>query len=394
VAGILENVRVLDFGRYIAAPFCCQLLADMGAEVVRVERPGGEVDRERGPFAANGQSLYFVTLNRNKKAITLNLNSDRGRELLLDLVKNSDVLVHNQPMGRARSLGLDYERLAGVNPRLVYLAISGFGSVGPNARDTAFDAIVQSLSGAAAMTGFPGGPPVLSHVPFVDFGTGLYGALAVSLALLHRERTGRGQSIDLALFSTGFSFVAAYGVFAEAAINGVVRERTANTMIYGVGGLYACTDGQISICSFSDPLWQRLCGAIDRIDLASDPRLRSDVARYENRKVVDGAISAWCVQRSVEQARAKLAAAGVPAGRVQAVDEAAQHPQAHALGLIQSVEQPGLGSVPVAGSAIKFSETPGIIQRPAPSVGEHNTEIYDRILGEGSARRLREDNLI
>jgi crotonobetainyl-CoA:carnitine CoA-transferase CaiB-like acyl-CoA transferase len=390
---ILDGIRVLDFGRYIAAPFCCQVLADMGAEVIRVERPGGEPDRQRGPLAASGQSLYFATLNRNKQAITLKHNSAPGREVLGELVKHCDVLVHNQPRERVAALGLDYERLAALNPRLVYLAVSGFGTSGPYAGDPAFDAIVQALSGAATMTGF-GESPTLSHVPWVDFGTALYGALGVVLALFRRERSGRGGEVDLGLLNTGLSFVGAYGVFAEAAVNGFVRRAVGNHMIYGVGGVFQCVDGALVVCTFGDALFARLCRVIGRPELLEDPALKSDVARYENRTRIDQAVQAWLGGRRMAEARRVLAEAGVPAGEVESVDRALKHPQVVASGMLTQIDQPGIGEIPVATSALRFEGSTPEIERPAPAIGEHNDAVYDRLLGPGTARRLRDAGVI
>lgn len=390
---ILDGIWVLDFGRYIAAPFCCQILADMGAEVIRVERPGGEPDRQRGPFAGDGQSLYFATLNRNKQAITLKQNSARGREVLGELVKHCDVLVHNQPHERLPELGLEYGRLSALNPRLVYLAISGFGTTGPYAGDPAFDSIVQALSGAATMTGF-GDAPTLSHVPWVDFGTALYGALGVMLALFARERTGRGREVDLALLNTGLSFVGAYGVFAEAAVNRIARRAVGNNMIYGVGGLFRCVDGALIICTFGDALFARLCRVIGRPELLEDPALKSDSARYEHRSRINDAVQAWIGQRSVAQTRRILAEAGVPAGEVESVDRTLNHPQVVASGMLRRIEQPGIGEIPFATSALRFDGSAPEIERPAPAIGEHNDSVYDRLLGPGTARRLRDQGVI
>ena len=394
MAGILEGIRVLDFGRYVAAPFCCQLLADMGAEVIRVDRPEGEPDRQRGPLGPDGQSLYFVGLNRNKKGITLNLDSHEGRSLLLDLVKQSDVLVHNQPATRTQPLGLDYPTLQQANPRLVYLAISGFGSTGPYAGYTAFDTIVQALSGAATMAGFPGEPPSLFPLPYVDFGTGLYGALAVTLALFHRQRTGQGQSVDLALFSTGLSFMGAYGVLAEAALNGVARRSVGNDLIYGVGNVYPTKDGHVVIAVIGGAMWRRLCRTIERPDLLEDPRMKNDLTRYESRDAVNEAISGWTSHRIAEEASQALAEAGIPVGKVQYVDQVAAQPQAQPLEMVTAVRQPGLGDVPVSSTAMKFSETPGSILLPAPTVGEHNQEVYNTLLGAGAFQRWTEQGAI
>jgi crotonobetainyl-CoA:carnitine CoA-transferase CaiB-like acyl-CoA transferase len=390
---ILENIKVLDFGRYIATPFCCQLLADMGAEVVRVERPEGEPDRNRGPLTSDGRSLYFITLNRNKKAITLDLTSPRGREVMGDLARWADVLVHNQPADRAREMGLDYERLGAINPRLIHLAVSGFGTTGPYARNFAFDPVVQSMVGAAAMTG-SNESPMLSHIPYVDFGTALYGALGVMAALLQRASTGRGQKIELPLLGTGVSWVAAYGVFAEFALNGIARNAVGNETIYAFGGLYRCSDGELSIAVVGDALFRRLCRVIERPDLLSDPRLQTDMLRYENRAVINGPLSEWLAGRMVEEARKTLADAGVPAGEVNTVARAFAHPQVAALGIVRNVEQPGVGSVPVGGMPMRLGGADWAEAAPAPGLGEHNEEIYGAIFGAGAAQRLRAESAI
>jgi crotonobetainyl-CoA:carnitine CoA-transferase CaiB-like acyl-CoA transferase len=393
VEEILEGIKVLDFGRYIAAPFGCQLLADLGAEVVRVERPEGEPDRNRGPLTADGRSIYFITLNRNKKAITLDLTSPRGREILEGLARWADVLVHNQPAERAREMGLDYERLTAVNPRLIYLAVSGFGTSGPYARNFAFDPVVQSMIGAAAMTGAQESP-MLSHIPYIDFGTALYGALGVMAALLQRASTGRGQQIDLPLLGTGVSLVAAYGVFAEYALNGVARRAVGNDMIYGLGGLYKCADGELSIAVVGDALFRRLCRVIGHPEMLDDARLRTDILRYENRAIINDAIATWLAGRTVAESRTALADAGVPSGEVNTVAQAYAHPQVAALGIVRSLEQPEVGAVPVGGMPMRLGNAQWAEAAPAPGLGEHNEEIYDSIFGAGSAKRLRAEGAI
>lgn len=378
---ILEGIRVLDFGRYVAAPYCCQILADMGADVIRVDRPGGEPDRKRGPLTASGESLYFAAINRNKKGITLNLASEKGQALLKDLVSHADVLVHNLPAGRAKALGMEYASLQKSNSRLILLALSGFGSKGPFARYSAFDGITQAISGAMSATGAPGTPPTLSHIPYVDFGTGLYGALSVALALFHRERTGKGQAVDLALLGTILSFVTSYSMVAEHAVNGVARSQVGNDFIYGVGGSFPTKDGHIVINSLSDPLWKSVCVTIGRQDLLEDPRLRNDLTRFDNREVIRPAIAAWTSQRTAEEAVAALAEAGVPVGPVLTVDRVAEDARVKAMDIIKMIDQPGIGRLPVAATPMKFSETPGRIDRPAPKVGEHNEEVYRELLG-------------
>ena len=378
--GILHGVTVLDFGRYIAAPFCCQLLADLGADVIRVERPGGEADRQRGPWTATGESLYFAAINRNKRAITLNVRHKKGAELLAGLVASSDVLVHNLPLSRAQSLGLDYPAMQGRNPKLVYLAISGFGATGPRANDPALDAVFQAMSGGTATNGAAGQPPIPSHIPYVDFSTGLYGALSIVSALYHRKSTGVGQMIDLALYNTALSFVVGYGLLAEFTHNGVARQHVGADFIYAAGGMYQASDGYITVNCVTNAMFESLCKVIARPDLAQDPRLQGDGPRDQHRDVINAAIAPWVAQRTSQEAVETLAKGGVPAGPVQSVAALPTDPQAQAAGSIQQVEQPGIGQVPVA-PFVPRMEGSSPIARPAPGVGQHNAEAYKALLG-------------
>ena len=235
---------------------------------------------------------------------------------------------------------------------------------------------------------------MLTHLPFEDFGTSLYGALAVTLALFHRERTGQGQNIDLALFSTGLSFVAAYGVLAEVALNGVVRRAVGNNVAFAVGGIYQCREGHVAIACATDALWKKLCRLIERPELLDDPRFKNDLDRYAHREIVDKAIGDWTKQRPATEVAKILAEASVPVGEVNSVDKIQSHPQVKALDMAPIIQQPEVGPVPVAGIAMKFSETPGAIERPAPGLGEHNQEIYDELLGRGACERLKRESAI
>ena len=377
----LAGIRVLDFGRYIAAPFCCQLLADMGAEVIHIERPGGEPDRQRGPLHASGQSIYFATLNRNKKGVSLNIRSPQGQAILQQLVAISDVLVHNLSVQRADKLGLGYAAMREANRRLVYLAISGFGNTGPSSHLSAFDAIIQAATGAMTMSGAPDQPPTLSHVPYIDFATGIFGALGITSALLRRAATGLGQSIDQTLYGSAVSMIGSYGVIAEAELNAEARRSVGNSLIYGVGGSYETADGAIVLNCLSDDMWRNLCRTIGRPDLENEPSLQSDVARYGNRGLVDQALQAWLRPQPKDKALQTLAAAGIPAGPIKGPEALPQDPQVQALGLITSIDQPGIGKLPVSTLPIRTGDTPAPIERPAPQVGEHNAEVLGGLLG-------------
>ena len=393
---ILQGIRVVDLGRYLAAPYCSQLLADMGAEVIRVERPGGEVDRQRGPYTKEGQSLLFVTLNRNKKAITLNLRSDEGYALLNKLVATSDVLLHNLPAASAASLRVRYDDFRESNPRLVYLSISGFGGKGPYASYPALDAVIQGMSGAMTISGTESTGPVLSHLPYVDFGTALYGALAIVSALFHRNTTGTGQAIDLALYSTALSFVGGYAIMADYVRNGAVRQHMGNDLIYGVGGCFPTKDGFAEINCLTGDMWTTLCGLMHQPGLLTDERFATGAGRYQHRHVINPIVQQWTTSITTAELVKTLLDAGIPSGPVQTVDQLPLDPQVQALEMFPTVDQPGAGPIPVAGSAMKFSDTPLRISRPAPAVGEHNDEIYSQVLGltGPDIARLRRDRVI
>ncbi|MDO8491807.1 MAG: CoA transferase [Dehalococcoidia bacterium] len=393
---VLEGIKVLDFSRYISGPYASLLLADMGAEVIRVERPGGEDDRQLGPFAPNGQSISVMCQTRNKKGITLNLQSEGGRKLLADLVKQIDVIVENFGTGGKEAMGLDYTNLSKLNPGLIMLSISGFGTTGPLARRLAFDPVAQAFAGAMSITGFPEAPPTRSAVPWVDFGTGVYGALAVALALYHRKETGEGQLIDMAMLDTAVSYVAAFGVPAEYAVTGVVRPRDGNHSYYNFSNCFQARDGWVFISGIGDNLWRRLAEAIGKPEWGADPRFATNTARFDNRLVIDEAINGWIEDKTSAQAIDILENKRVPCCRVNSAADILDHPQVKAREMIVELDYPGVGKVPVSGIPLKLPKTPGTIRRRAPNVGEHNPEVYGELLGlsEKELAALRKDGAI
>lgn len=378
---VLEGIRVLDFARYISGPYASLLLADMGAEVIRVERPGGEDDRRLGPFAPNGQSLTAMCQTRNKKAITLNLQKEGGRRLLDRLVKHADVIIENFGTGGKEAMGLDYERLSGLNPGLVMLAISGFGTTGPYARRLAFDPVAQAFSGAMSITGFPGNPPTRSGVMWVDFSTGIYGALAVVLALYHRRETGEGQLIDMAMLDTAVAHVAASAVVAEYTVAGVLRAQQGNHSYYNFSNSFQTSDGWVFISGVGDNLWRRLAEAIGKPEWGSDPRFADNALRYQNRYIIDEAVEKWIAGKTTAEVVRTLESKRVPCSPVNTAAEVVNDPQVRAREMIVDLDYPGVGKVPVPGTPLKLSRSPGNIRQRAPEVGEHNDEVYCKLLG-------------
>ena len=393
---VLEGIKVLDFARYISGPYASLLLADMGAEVIRVERPGGEDDRQLGPFAPNGQSISVMCQTRNKKAITLNLQSEKGKNLLADLVKHVDVVVENFGPGGKEAMGLDYKRLKALNPGLIMLSISGFGTSGPLAKRLAFDPVAQAFSGAMSITGFPDAPPTRSSVPWVDFGTGVYGAMAVVLALYHRKETGECQLIDLAMLDTAVSYMATFGVPAEHQVTGVIRPRDGNHSYYNFSNCFKTADGWVFISGIGDNLFRRLAEAIGKAEWNDDPRFADNTTRFHNRLAIDEGIDAWIGSKTSAEAIEVLEKKRVPCCKVNDAAEIVGHPQVEAREMIVQMDYPGVGKVPVSGIPLKLPKSPGKIKRRAPDVGEHNEEVYHELLGlsRDEVKALKKDGAI
>jgi crotonobetainyl-CoA:carnitine CoA-transferase CaiB-like acyl-CoA transferase len=380
----LEGVRVLDFGRFIAAPYCSMVLADLGAEVVRVERPGGEEDRRLGLEAPHGETFMFMALARGKLGVTLDLRrGEPAREVLRDLVRWADVLVHNFGPDAAAALGIAYDDVRAVRPDIVYAAVSCFG---PGGR-TGFDQMAQMASGAGMLSGFEGQPPLRAGVPWVDYSTGLSAAIGVLAALRHRDATGEGQSVDCALLQTAVSFTAP--AIAEAVVAGRPRPRLGNQAAYlAPSNLYPCRDGHVYAVAVTPGTWRALAEAIGHPELGTDPDLRTAMRRWERRDELDGLIAAWTCQRTVAEALAALEAARVPCGVQLRPDQVPEDEHVRAWDMLRyvDVEEPGLERVPVSATPVRLSlagpATPG---RP-PRAGEHNASFYRERLGYSEAR--------
>jgi crotonobetainyl-CoA:carnitine CoA-transferase CaiB-like acyl-CoA transferase len=395
---VLDDIRVLDFGRFIACPYCGMLLADMGAEVIRIERPGGEEDRTIGLLGPNGQNMSYPSYARNKKGITLRLmNNERGREVLADLVKVSDVVIHNFSPGAARMMGLTYDELKAIKPDIILVAISCFGSEGPYSDRVGFDFIAQAMSGCMDLGGYPDKPPIRAFMNPMDFGTALSAAFGTLLALRHRDKTGEGQKLDLALLRTATSFNAP--IIAEAEVLGRLRPRIGNRAAYiGPTDLFKCSDGWIFIATIMDTLWRRLARVIGHPELIDDPELKNDYLRFENRDRIDPLIADWCAERTVDEVIEILGEARIPCAPILGTDEVSHDPHIRATDMVEYIdlEEPGLERVPICGIPVKLSKTPGRIESRAPRVGEHNEQIYGNLLrySEELIADLRADGTI
>ena len=380
---VLEDIRVLDFGRFVACPYCGMLLADMGAEVIRVDRPGGEEDRTVGLTGPHGESLSYASCARNKKGITLNLlNNKRGREILADLVVHCDVVIHSFSPEAAGLMGLTYAELKKIKADIILTAVSCFGSSGPYADRIGFDFIAQAMSGAMKMGGFPDKPPQRAYILPIDYGTGLAAAFGTMIALRHRDQTGEGQMVDLSLFQTALAYTTP--AIAEAEILGKLRPKIGNRAAYtGPTDLYRCKDGYIFIAVVMNSLWRRFVKLIGREELIDDPELQSDYQRYKHRHRIDPLVEDWAAGHTVDEALEKLEKARIPCSPVRNLDEVVDDPHVRSENMIEYVdmEEPGLSKLPISGIQAKLSKTPGRVKTRAPKVGEHNDEIYRGLLG-------------
>lgn len=379
----LEDIRVLDFGRFIACPYCGMMLADMGAEVIRVDRPGGEEDRTHSLLGPNGENLSYPSYARNKKGITLNLlNNDAGKDVLKDLVKQCDIVIHNFSPNAAKVMGLTYEELSAVKHDIILTAISCFGSEGPYANRPGFDFIAQAMSGSLALGGYEDKPPIRAFMNPMDYSTALSAAFATLVALRHRDMTGEGQKVDLSLLRTAISFTAPQ--IAEAEVLGRLRPRIGNRAAYlGPTDLYKCKDGYVFIATIMNTLFRRLAKVIGHEELSDDPELYNDYQRYVHRDRIDPLITEWTAERTVEEVIQAMEAAHIPCGPYLELDEVSKDPHVQATDMIEysDLEEEGLEKVPISGIPHRLSKTPGKVVTRAPRVGEHNMEIYKDLLG-------------
>ncbi len=391
--GVLEGIRVLDFGRYIAGPFAATMLGDMGAEVIRIERREGSEDRFVAPVGPSGEGGMFLGINRNKKGMSLDPMSPKGQEIAHRLVATSDVVVANLPINVLKRMRLDYDTLQAINPKIILVNPSTFGPDGPYANRVGFDTVVQAMSGAMSLKGFPGAP-VRDIVPFEDFGTALSGAFGALAALFERQTSGKGQMVDVSLLSTGITVMQT--LLIERAMTGIVREQQGNTGFHAApADTYPTKDGWLLVSVIGNPMFRRWARLVERADLIDDPRCADDITRGNNYTLINDVMSAWCASRTNDECIAALEEARVPCGPVYEVDQTLNDPQVKARDLLQPVNYPGIGDVPLPATPVRLSRTPGGIRHRAPLIGEHTDDIM-RELGYSDAEiaTLREEAVI
>jgi formyl-CoA transferase len=375
----LDGIRVVDLTRALAGPYCTMMLGDLGADVIKVERPGqGDDSRAWGPPFAAGESAYFLCTNRNKRSIELDLRSDTGRGTLRKLVAVSDVLVENFKTGSLEKLGLGYEDLSQLQPRLVWASITGYGPTGPDAARPGYDFMVQAEGGLMSLNGPAEGEPARVGVPIIDITAGMFAAYAVVAALRARELTGRGQRIDLSLLETQLAWLTNVG--SNYLISGWEPRRLGNAHPnIAPYATFRARDRHFALAAANQSQWHTLCTAIDCVELQDEPRFATNADRMTHLSELTAALNEVFAERDAAEWIERLCAAGLPCAPINTVPEAFSLPQAAAREMVLEVEHPTAGTIKLAGFPYKLSETPAAVHRPPPLLGQHTQEILSEL---------------
>jgi CoA:oxalate CoA-transferase len=396
MAKALEGVKVLDFTQYLSGPHCTSVLSELGAEIIKIEMPGrGEPERQAMPKTPKGESYQFFSYNRGKKSVTLNLKDPKGLEIARKLAAKVDILVENFAPSGMQRLGLSYEEVSKINPRIIYASISGFGQTGPRRNDVSYDVVAQAMGGLMSVTGYPDGEPLKAGISLGDYMGGYNGVIAILAALYYRTVTGKGQAIDISMQDGIWAMVfpdrANYFDTLE------VPRRIGNKLSSSAPfGAYHAKDGYVVICTITDPQWQKVLQAMGRGDLIGEQRYATRENRTKNMEEVDGLVQAWCNEKTVEEVFTVLKKFGVPCSPLPTFDQVASDPHLRSREMIIEVDQPISGKVKLSGSVYKMSETPGDRKMRVPEVGEHNEEIYGGLLGIDAQeiQKLKEESII
>jgi len=381
----LQGVRVVDLTRVLAGPFCAMSLGDMGAEIIKIEEPGKGDDTRGWPPFVGGEATYFLSVNRNKKSLTLNMKAPEGQDILRRLLARADVVLENFRPGTMERLGFGYETLRKVNPKLVYCSISGFGESGPEAHRPGYDLIVQGESGVMDITGFPDGPPVKVGNSIGDLVAGMAAAQGITLALLNRQKTGKGQKVEIGMLDVMASLLTYQaGLYWNAGGRPTRRGNEHPSIVpYEV---FRAQDVYITLGVANNSLWERTCRALEREDLIKDARFDTEANRVTNRKILVPLLNEILGARPADEWLARLDKAGVPAGRIKSVAEVCESAHLRARGMMVSLPHPKAGPITVMGVPVRLHDTPGAATLPPPLLGQHTDEILIGLLRMPKAR--------
>jgi crotonobetainyl-CoA:carnitine CoA-transferase CaiB-like acyl-CoA transferase len=377
----LEDVTVLDLSHALAGPFCSTMLADFGATVIKLEPAGaGDIARSWGPPLPGGETSYFVSLHRNKKGIEVDLKHPRGKDLFFRMVERCDVVLENYRVGVLTRLGLGYEAAAARNPGIIYCSVSGFGQDGPYRDRAALDLILQAESGMISVTGEPGGHGVRCGVSIADMTAGMYAAYGIMLALRVKEKTGRGQSIDVSMLEGQLSLLGSMigAYFADGEAPAPMGTAYKALLPYQT---FRTKTRDLALAVGSEKLWKVFCPVIGRPDMTDDPRYRTNADRVKNRDSLIEALQDVFSTRTYEEWESVLLAAGIPMGAINSIGQVVEHPQVAARGALVEMNHPRAGKVKMVGAPVRLSKTPGSVRTPAPMLGEHTDEVLGDLLG-------------
>lgn len=389
----LQGLKVVDLTSALNGPFCTMTLADYGAEVIKVEPINGDQCRTWGPMdPKSGDSGFFAQINRNKKSTTLNLKTDKGREMFYELVKDADILVENYKGGVTKKLKIDYESIRKINPRIIYGSSSGFGQYGPITHRPCYDIVAQAMGGMLYLTGYKETDPVKVGPSVADHVAGIYLTVGILMALYYREKTGIGQQVDVSMVDTIFSLLE--NNIPYYTVGGIIPGRMGNVdSTIAPFDVYPCKDGFVALGVGNDRMWERFCDIIGHPELREDPRYQTNVSRFENYEPdLKKVLSEWCMQFTKAEIEQIMDEGSIPCGPVLTVKEAIEHPHIQAREMIVHCKHPTIGDMQIQGCVMKMSETPGSVEVPAPLLGQHNCEVFG--LKPEEVEKLREEGVM
>ena len=391
----LQGLKILDFTRVYSGPYCTMLLGDLGAEVIKIEALGKGDDTRAFYPIKNGESGYFMYLNRSKRSLTLNLKSEKGLSIALALAEKADVLVENFSPGTMDKLGLGYEAVQGVNPQIVYASISGFGQSGPYTHKVAYDGVAQAMGGLVSLTGLAGQIPVKAGPAISDAASGVHTAAAILAALYHKQISGKGQRVDVAMMDTVFSMLE--NAVPVQSLMGITPTRMGNANPSSAPyNMYQSQDGFIVIATANDSLFHKLCKAMERPELAADPRFVTNPLRKANEQAIDALVTEWTRKHTSAAIEELLNKAGVPVSCVKTIDQLVEDPQLRHRNMLIELDHPAVGKTLYPGNPLKLSLTPADTSKRAPLLGEHSEQILGELLGysEADIAALRQERVI